>query len=253
MLPSVTLIGIQGMPGIKPGDSLGRLTLEAARNQKTPVVSNDILVITQKIVSKSEGRLVCLSQITPSSRARRVAKSTEKDPRLVEVILREARRIVRMDRGVIITETHHGFKCANSGVDSSNVGVPDEDIVALLPENPDASAIAIQRDVAKIEGIDVGVIISDTFGRPWREGAINVAIGAAGLEPLLDYRGTLDNEGRELQSTVIAIADELAAAAELVTNKIDRVPVAIIRGYDFPKGTSGVRSMIRDDKLDLFR
>ena len=253
MPPRVTLIGIEGMPDIGPGDDLAALTVEAARRQGTPPASGDVVVVTQKVVSKAEGRLVRLAEVEPSAFATEVARATDKDPRLVEVVLREATRIVRMERGVIITETRHGFRCANSGVDSSNVGPEAGEAVTLLPEDPDASARRIREGILAATGAQVAVIISDTFGRPWREGAGNVAVGVAGLEPLHDYRGQQDLYGRDLHSTVIAVADELAAAAELVTNKLTRVPVAIIRGYPFQAAESGMAPLIRDASRDLFR
>lgn len=253
MPPVVTLIGIEGLPEVRPGDDLARLIVEAAGRQGTPLASDDLLVVTQKVVSKAEGRLVRLAEVEPSPRAVEAAKTADKDPRLVEVVFREARRIVRMERGVIITETHHGFRCANSGVDTSNVGPDADEVVSLLPEDPDASARRIRQGVRDATGAQVAVLISDTFGRPWREGAANVAIGVAGLEPLLDYRGQRDLHGHELQTTVIAVADELAAAAELVTNKLTRVPVAIVRGYPFQPGDSGIGPLIRDASTDLFQ
>ena len=253
MPPQVTLIGIEGLPEVRPGDALDRLIIEAAGTQGTPLATGDVLIVTQKVVSKAEGRLVRLSDIEPSAQAIEAAKTADKDPRLVEVVLRESRRVVRMDRGVIITETHHGFRCANSGVDASNVGAGGDEVVTLLPEDSDASARGIRQAVEAATGAKVAVIISDTFGRPWREGAANVAIGVAGLAPLLDYRGQADADGHELQTTVIAVADELAAAAELVTNKLTRVPVAIVRGYPFLPGDSGIGPLIRDAETDLFR
>ena len=253
MPPTVTLIGIEGLPDIRPGDDLAWLTVEAANRQGTPIAAGDVVVITQKVVSKAENRLVRLSAVQPSAFAMDYATTWDKDPRVVEVVLREARRVVRMDNGVLITETRHGFQCANSGVDASNVGPEGDETVALLPVDPDASARRFRQGVRQATGQDVAVIISDTFGRPWREGAANVAVGAAGLEVLWDYRGQKDNYGRELQSTTIAVADELAAAAELVTNKLTRVPVAIVRGYPYLHGDSGVAPLIRDATRDLFR
>ncbi len=253
MPPTVTLIGVEGLPDIAPGDDLAVMTSEAARRQGTPLEPGDLVVVTQKVVSKSEGRLVRLADVQPSPFAAEVARVTGKDPRLVEVVLREATRIVRMDRGVIITETRHGFRCANSGVDASNVGPGADDVVALLPEDADASARRIRQGIEAAVGVRVGVIISDTFGRPWREGAENVAVGVAGLAPLRDYRGQLDPYGRDLRTTVVAVADELAAAAELVTNKLTRVPVAIVRGYPFEESDVGVAPLVRDASTDLFR
>ncbi len=249
---SVTLIPIEGMPEVTPGDDVGALIVEAVAHQRTPLQDADVLVVTQKVVSKAEGRIVDLRTITPSARAEEFARRWEKDARIVEVALAEAVRVVRMENGVLITETRHGFVCANSGVDGSNVGSASGDIVTLLPEDPDASARRI-RDRVREAGAEVAVIVSDTFGRPWREGAGNVAIGVAGIEPLWDYRGQQDTDGRELHSTVIAVADELAAAAELVTNKLDRVPAAIVRGYAYKPSESGIAPVIRERAKDLFR
>ena len=249
---TVTLTPIEGMPEVTPGDDLGALIVEAVAAQRTPLQDADVLVVTQKVVSKAEGRVVDLRSVTPSALAADFARRWEKDARVVEVALSESVRVVRMDNGVLITETRHGFVCANSGVDGSNVGRAGEDAVTLLPEDPDGSARRI-RDRVRAAGAEVAVIVSDTFGRPWREGAGNVAIGVAGIEPLWDYRGRKDTDGRELHSTVIAVADELAAAAELVTNKLDRVPAAIVRGYAYTPGESGIAPVIRERAKDLFR
>ena len=249
----VTLFGIEGLPEFAEGDDIGALLVEACARQGTALAAGDMLVVTQKIVSKAEGRVVDLKLVTPSSRAIDFAQQWDKDARAVEVVLSEAVRVVRMESGVVITETRHGFVCANSGVDASNVGTGSEDFVVLLPEDPDASARRIRGRVRELAKVDVPVIVSDTFGRPWREGAGNVAIGVAGLEPLWDYRGEHDNDGRELHSTVIAVADELAAASELVTNKLTRVPAAIVRGYPYKPGESGIAPVIRERDKDLFR
>ncbi len=249
---TVTLIPIEGMPEVTPGDDLGALIVDAVAAQRTPLQDADVLVVTQKVVSKAEGRVVDLRSVTPSALAADFARRWEKDARVVEVALSESVRVVRMDNGVLITETRHGFVCANSGVDGSNVGRAGEDAVTLLPEDPDGSARRI-RDRVRAAGAEVAVIVSDTFGRPWREGAGNVAIGVAGIEPLWDYRGRKDTDGRELHSTVIAVADELAAAAELVSNKLDRVPAAIVRGYAYTPGESGIAPVIRERAKDLFR
>jgi coenzyme F420-0:L-glutamate ligase/coenzyme F420-1:gamma-L-glutamate ligase len=251
MHSEIHIIGIGGLPEVKAGDSMGDLIIKAAADQKTPVESGDVLVVTQKVVSKAEGRIVDLSEIEPSPLAIQIASEHQRDPRHTEVVLRESKRIVRMDRGVIIAETRHGFRCANAGVDASNVD--GQDTVALLPLDPDASAKAIMTRVQEILGVGTGVIISDTFGRPWREGAANVAIGVAGLNPLLDYRGQLDSFGYPLRTTTIAVADELAAAAELAMGKLDQVPVALIKGYPYPRGDTGIGVLIRPAERDLFR
>ncbi|MFQ5878758.1 MAG: coenzyme F420-0:L-glutamate ligase, partial [Dehalococcoidia bacterium] len=183
----VRVIGVAGLPEVAPGDDLASLIIDAAARQNTPIQDADVLVVTQKVVSKAEGRLVDLRTVEPSPFARHVAQAYDKDPRLVEVILRESRRIVRMDRGVLITETRHGFICANAGVDASNVA--QDDTVALLPEDPDASAQAIRAKVREQAMAEVAVVISDSFGRPWREGVANVAVGVAGMLALKDYTG----------------------------------------------------------------
>ena len=253
MPPQLSLYGVDGMPEIQPGDDLGELLVGALANQKTPLEDGDVLVVTQKIVSKAEGRVVDLRTVTPSALAIDFAQRWEKDPRAVEVVLGEAVRIVRMENGVMITETRHGFVCANSGVDASNVGTGNLDYVVLLPIDSDVSARGIRDRVRALTGRTVAVIVSDTFGRPWREGAHDVAIGVAGIEPLWDYRGEMDNDGRELHSTIIAVADELAAAAELVTNKLTRMPAAVVRGYPYKPGESGIAPLIRERDKDLFR
>ena len=252
MPPHVTLISIDGLPEVAESDDLGRLIADACDAQQTSLANGDVVVVTQKIVSKAEGRVVDLRDIEPSTRARDFALTWEKDARAIEVVLREAVRVVRMEGGVLITETRHGFVCANSGVDASNVG-RSGDYVVLLPLDSDASARRIRDTLRDATGADVAVIVSDTFGRPWREGALNVAIGCAGIEPLLDYRGDVDSDGRELRSTVIAVADEIAAASELVMHKLHRVPVAVVRGYPYEKGDSGIRPVIREQGKDLFR
>jgi coenzyme F420-0:L-glutamate ligase/coenzyme F420-1:gamma-L-glutamate ligase len=250
---TVTVIGIEGLPEIQRSADLGLLLTEAANAQETPLAPKDILVVTQKIVSKAEGRILDLRTVTPSTLAVDFAQRWEKDARVVEVALAESVRIVRMDQGVLITETKHGFVCANSGVDASNVGTGNQDFVVLLPEDSDASAKRIRERVRELASFDTAVIVSDTFGRPWREGAGNVAIGVSGIEPLWDYRGERDNDGRELHSTVIAVADEITAASELVTNKLTRVPAAIVRGYPYIAGESGIAPVIRERDKDLFR
>jgi len=240
------------MPEARPGDDLSEQLLQSAVAQGTPVETGDVLVVTQKIVSKAEGRVISIDDIEPSPLAIAITEGHRRDPRHTELILRESRRIVRMDRGVIISETYHGFNCANAGIDASNI--PGEGTVALLPEDPDASARGIRQAVRKRSGADVAVIISDTFGRPWRSAAVNVAIGVAGLNPLLSYVGQEDSHGNLMYTTVINVADELAATAELVTGKVLGVPVAIIRGYSFePMEDASNQALIRDPDKDLFR
>jgi coenzyme F420-0:L-glutamate ligase / coenzyme F420-1:gamma-L-glutamate ligase len=244
------VIGIAGIPEVRPGDDLAALILGAAARQGTPLARGDLLVVGQKIVSKAEGRLLRLSEIAPSEIAQAMAAGLGRDPRLVEVILRESRRVVRMDRGVLVMETRHGWVCANAGVDQSNV---DVDTVALLPEDPDRSARELREIIRTRERIDVAIIIADTFGRPWREGLTNVAIGLSGFAPLRSYLGELDSAGRPLQATIIALADELAGAAEPVMGKLDRIPVAIVRGLALAAGEEGSKSLLRDPSRDLFR
>jgi|RhiMethySRZTD1v2_1073278.scaffolds.fasta_scaffold964157_2 coenzyme F420-0:L-glutamate ligase/coenzyme F420-1:gamma-L-glutamate ligase len=241
---------VPGLPEIRAGDDIAGAIVHAVRSNDMRVAEDDIVVIAQKIVSKSEDRIVHLDQITPSERARVWAEQWNKDARVVELVLRESKRIVRMARGVIISETQHGFVCANAGIDVSNA---DEGTAILLPENPDASTRALQARLSEAFACHVGVIVSDTFGRAWREGLVNVALGVAGLGPLIDYRGATDANGRPLQSTVIAVADELASAAELVMGKSDRIPVAIIRGAALSSRAGSGADLIRPADKDLFR
>ena len=249
--PEVRITGIAGLPEVRQGDDLATLIIDAAAQQGTGLEPGDVVVVTQKIVSKAEGRVVNLAEVTPSVEAELLARETEKDPRLAELILRESVRIVRQRPGVVITETRHGFVCANAGIDASNVGPPG--LVSLLPEEPDRSAAAIQAGITERTGIAVAVIISDTFGRPWREGHTNVAIGIAEMNPFADYVGQVDPHGYELRVSTLAVADELAAAAELVMGKLSGVPVAVVRGYNYPRGCGTAREMVRPPERDLFR
>lgn len=242
----IELIPVQGMPEVGPGDDLSALLAERAE-----LLDRDILVVAQKAVSKAEGRLVKLSEVEAGERALELAaRLPGADARHVQVVLDESVRVVRAER-VIISETRHGFVCANAGVDHSNL--PDPDLLCLLPEDPDASAQRLRERLRELTGMELGVIVSDTFGRAWRMGIVNVALGVAGVAAALDLRGKPDDFGRELTATVIAIADELAAAAELVMGKTDRVPAVIVRGYapDAPAGTG--RELVRPAELDLFR
>ena len=252
--PSIQVIGITGIPEIGPGDLLGETITAAAQRQGTPVETDDILVVTQKIVSKAEGQVIDLATVEPSAFASQLAGQTGRDARLVELVLRESRSIVRMDleRGILITETRHGFVCANAGIDASNV--PGDDNVSLLPDDPDRSARRIRAEISSAAcGTRVAVVISDTFGRAWREGHVNFAIGVAGMSPIKDYRGSLDAQGMVLKVTSIAVADEVAAAAEMVTEKALQVPVAIVRGYPYDTGPDGVSALLRSAERDLFR
>ncbi len=247
----VRIIPIVGIPEVRPGDDLGAIILESARQQGLAFEDGDILVVTQKVVSKAEGRIVALDTVQPGAFAEQIAEQWEKDARLVEVVLGESARIVRMGHGVMICETKHGFICANAGVDSSNVETLGT--VALLPVDSDASAERLRNQIEKATGVSLAVVITDTFGRPWREGHVNFAIGVAGMLPLHDYTGEHDPAGYELRVTSMAVADELAAAAELAHGKLDRVPVAVVRGYEYPRGDGSSRDLLRDAEKDLFR
>jgi coenzyme F420-0:L-glutamate ligase/coenzyme F420-1:gamma-L-glutamate ligase len=249
-IPEIKVLGVPGLPEVVAGDDIGALIVLAARDAHLKVLDRDTFVVAQKVISKAEGRLISLEAIEPSPRALEWAEAYDRDPRMVEVVLRESKRIVRMERGILISETRHGFVCANAGVDASNV---EEGTALLLPEDPDASARRILKILEASFGVRLSVIISDTFGRAWREGLVNVAIGVAGLAPLIDYRGVTDSHGRPLRVTVIAIADEIASAAELVMKKKDGVPVAIIRGLDWDAREASARELIRAPQFDLFR
>lgn len=247
----IRIIPLRGIGEVRPGDDLAAI-LATAIDGVGGLVAGDILIVTQKIVSKAEGRLVDPATIEPSPFAHQIARTAKKDARYQEVVLRESKRIVKMANGVLITETHHGFVCANSGVDESNVDGGRR--LALLPVDPDASAAALRAALAARYDHAPAVIITDTFGRPWREGQVNVAIGVAGIAPLRDFAGVDDSYGYTMQATLIAVADELAAAAELVMGKIDRVPAALVRGYQYqPSETATARQLIRDPRFDLFR
>ena len=248
--PRYEVIGITGIGEVHPGDDVAQIIAQAATAQATPLATHDVLVVGQKIVSKAEGRVLRLSAVEPSLATRRMAEALGRDPHLLEVIMRESRRVVRMDKGVIITETHHGWICANAGVDQSNV---DADTVALLPEDPDRSARALRERVQALTGAEVAVVVADTFGRPWREGLTNVAIGLAGMAALRDYIGMPDSAGRPLQMTMLAVADELASAAEIIMGKLDRIPAAIVRGLRIESSDGGSKPLLRDPARDLFR
>lgn len=247
----ISIIPVKGIPDIGKGDGLGKIIVDRLEKQGEEFQNGDIAVVSQKIVSKAEGMTLPLSKITPSSFAKRIAQDNDKDPRQVEIVLRESRKIIRMRGGHLITETKHGFICANAGVDQSNVG--SQDSVTVLPRDSDASADQIRKSIQQNTGKDVPVVITDTFGRAWRMGQVNFAIGISGMKPIHDYRGTRDMYRRKLQVTEIAVADELACAAELVMNKADRVPVAIVRGYKAPKGHGRIKDLIRPEEFDLFR
>ena len=244
------LFPIPEIPEIRNGDDLARIVKAAAGRANIEFEYGDILVVAQKIVSKAEGALVRLTTVKPSPQALILAERLKKDPRAMEVVLKESRRIVRSDH-VLIAETRHGFVCANAGVDHSNV--PGEDVVTLLPRNPDRSAKKFSVALRKQTGKRIAVIISDTFGRPWRLGLTNVAIGAAGVPVLQDLRGTLDRDGKPLTATVLAVADELAAAAGLLMGKSQGCPVILIRGYRYKPASEPAARIIRPADEDLFR
>ena len=249
------VFALDGIPEVRPGDDLPALIRAAIERvpDLLPLGPDDVLVVTQKIVSKAEGAIVDLSAVTPRPEAIAFAERWDRDARQVEVVLREARRIVRMANGVIITETAHGFVCANGGVDASNLGPDTGSVVTLLPADPDASADRIRVAIRDALGADVPVVISDSFGRPWRWGIVDVAIGVSGLAPLEDLRGTPDHDGRTLRSTVRAVADELASAAELALGKTAGRPAAVVRGSGVARGEGSIREALIPAASDLFR
>ncbi len=251
----VTILALEGVPEVSLGDDLGELIADALRTTEgaLPLGADDVLVVTQKIVSKAEGAIVDLTTVTPRPEAVAFAERWDRDARQVEVVLREARRIVRMANGVIITETAHGFVCANGGVDASNLGPGSGAVVTLLPVDPDASAARIRAALLESIGHDVAVVVSDSFGRPWRWGIVDVAIGVSGLAPLEDLRGTPDRDGRIMRSTVRAIADEIASAAELALGKATGRPVALVRGSGATRGEGSIRDALIPAEADLFR
>lgn len=255
MADRVEAIAIEGLEEIVPGDNLPALIADAlaAASGVDTLRDDDVLVVTQKIVSKAEGAIVDLTTVEPSSVASEFARRYDRDARQVEVVLREAKRVVRMANGVIITETHHGFVCANGGIDASNVGPASGSIVTLLPRDPDASADRIRAAIRARLAHDLPVIVSDSFGRPWRFGIVDVAIGVSGLMPLDDLRGEPDADGRIMRSTVRAVADEVASAAELVLGKTARRPLALVRGATFRRGEGRVADALIPAEMDLFR
>ena len=249
------VIALEGMPEVRPGDDLAQLIVAAlqATPHVLPAQDDDVLVVTQKVVSKAEGAVADLATVEPRAEAVAFAERWDRDARQVELVLRHAKRVVRMENGLVITETPHGFVCANGGIDASNVGPESGTIVTLLPVDPDASATRIRTAVREATGVDVPVVISDSFGRPWRFGIVDVAIGVSGLLPLDDLRGTPDHDGRVMKSTVRAVADELASAAELTLGKRSGRPVAIVRGAAFTRGEASIREVVMPESFDLFR
>jgi len=247
----IELVALDGVPEVVPGDDLAGLIADAAASSGVELADADVVVITQKVVSKAEGRLVELASVEPSDLARAWAARWGKDPRQVELVLRESAAIVRMAAGgLIISRTRHGLVCANAGVDVSNVG--GGDVASLLPEDPDASAGRIREALHRRTGTSPAIIISDSFGRPWRNGIVNVAVGSAGIEALLDLRGEPDASGRDMQATVIAVADELASAADLAGGKVEQRPVVVVRGYDWRPSEAGASVMVMEPERDLF-
>ena len=251
MSPNLELVALPGLPEISAGAKLGGLLASAVERVGVPLSDDDAIVVSQKVVSKAEGRVRRLDEVEPGERAVELAGRLGKDPRLVELVLAESRRIVRAERGVLIVETHRGWICANAGIDASNV--PGDGTVVLLPEDPDASARALRDRLREATGAAVAVLITDTFGRAWREGLLDVALGAAGIEPMLDLRGQQDLNGRDLHHTVLAQADALAAAAGLLMRKGDRIPAVLVRGYRFAPSDAGGAALVRARENDLFR
>lgn len=249
------VLALEGIPEVSGGDDLPAMILAAMQGTPgaLPAREDDVLVVTQKVVSKAEGAVVDLATIEPRPEATAFAEQWDRDPRQVELVLREAKRVVRMANGLVITETAHGFICANGGIDASNVGPGSGSIVTLLPVDPDASAGRIRAAVRAATGVDVPVVISDSFGRPWRFGIVDVAIGVSGLLPLDDLRGTPDHDGRVMKSTVRAVADELASAAELTLGKLAGRPVALVRGAAFTRAEGSIRDIVMPEAFDLFR
>ncbi len=248
----LSLLPLLGIPVIQPGDDLAVLLAAALDRGGLTAQAGDIVVMCQKIVSKAEGRIARLSEVTASTFALQIAEQTSgKDARIIEVILGETTRIIKMDRGHLIVETGYGWVCANAGVDESNSSDPDS--VILLPKDPDASAQGLRAGLRSRYGVDVAVLITDTFGRPWREGLVDFALGVAGMEALLDLRGGTDMNGRELHHTIIAHADALAAAAGLLMRKGDGIPAVLVRGYEFTPAEGSGKALIRDRQMDLFR
>lgn len=251
VITRIEIVAIHGIPEVRPADDLTGQLLAAIRARGESLRSGDVVVIAQKVVSKAEGRIVALADVVPGELARRMAAESGKDARLLEIVLGETKKVVRWTKGILICETRHGFICANAGVDRSNAGAPDTAV--LLPVDPDSSAARIRDEIRARTDQDVAVIITDTFGRAWREGHANVAIGIAGLAALRRYLGERDPHGYELRVTEIAVADEVAAAAELVMGKLDRCPAALVRGLRPEPSDQTAQAYVRSEERDLFR
>jgi coenzyme F420-0:L-glutamate ligase/coenzyme F420-1:gamma-L-glutamate ligase len=250
----LAVLPLDGIGEVRPGDDLGAILADSLERTAgaLPLEPGDVLVVTQKVVSKAEGAVVDLRTVEPRPEAVEFAARFDRDPRQIEVVLREARRVVRMERGVLITETPQGFICANGGVDASNVGPGSGDVVTLLPADPDASATALREAIRARLGTDLPIVVSDSFGRPWRWGIVDVAIGVSGIRPLEDLRGTPDADGRTMHATIRAVADEIASAAELALGKTAGRPAAIVRGAEPPLGEGSIREVVMDRAFDLF-
>lgn len=250
-MDEIRIMPVRGLPEVRPGDDLAGLIADAIDRGGSRLEDGDLLVVAQKVVSKAEGALVTLDTVEPSALAQSFAAEYGKDARHVEVVLQQSRRVVRMERGVLIVETKHGFICANAGVDTSNI--EGAEILSLLPVDSDASAARLRAALEVRYGVGLAVIISDTFGRPWREGQTNIAIGVSGMMPMHDYVGQADTHGYELRVTSLCTADELAGAAELVQGKLEAVPVAIVRGAAYERGEGTAAMIVRPPERDLFR
>lgn len=246
----IEVFPVTGVPEVTGGADLGGLLHSAMEGGRISLKSGDVVVVKQKAVSKAEGRVVRLADVVPSEPARLLAADQGKDERLVELILRESTEVVRKGHGVIITRTKHGFVCANSGVDQSNVG---DGLAALLPEDPDRSARGLRERLEALSGVELAVVVSDTFGRPWRVGQTDVAIGCSGIRPLVTYAGRKDRFGYELRVTEPSVVDEIASAAELAVGKLDGIPAAVVRGTEFERGEFPLKSLLMPPERDLFR
>jgi len=252
-MPRIEIIGLEGIPEIKLGDDLARIIVEAAEQNGVKIEDGDVIVVKSKIVSKAEGRIVDLKQVKPSKRAREIAKATGKDPRLVELVLKESAEVVKAVKGHLIVKTCHGIVCANAGIDRSNVA-GSRDIVLLLPKDPDASARRLREEIHRLTGKNVAIVITDTYGRPLRNGQVDMAIGLCGMQPFRDYRGQPDMKGYILRVKRIAVADEVAAASELVTgNGAEGIPVAVIKGLKFEEGEEPAKLLNMPEEKWLFR